>query len=108
MTRRFGQILGVRKERLEEYKKYHEKTWPEIESAIRKYGIRNYSIFLWGDKLFAYYEYSGDDYEGDMKKLAASPRMREWWDLMEPMQVPDPGRKPGAWWADMEEVFHQD
>ena len=34
--------------------------------------------------------------------------MREWWDIMEPMQVPLEGRKPGAWWADMEEVFHID
>jgi L-rhamnose mutarotase len=34
--------------------------------------------------------------------------MREWWDLMEPMQVPDPERKPGAWWTDMDEVFHLD
>ena len=43
-----------------------------------------------------------------MKELAAAPRMREWWDIMEPMQVPLEGRTPGAWWADMEEVFHHD
>jgi L-rhamnose mutarotase len=34
--------------------------------------------------------------------------MREWWDVMEPMQRPVEGRAPGAWWADMEEVFHTD
>jgi len=27
---------------------------------------------------------------------------------MEPMQVPLQGRKPGTWWTEMEEVFHQD
>jgi L-rhamnose mutarotase len=27
---------------------------------------------------------------------------------MEPMQVPDPRRRPGDWWAKMTEVFHQD
>ena len=58
----------------------------------------------------AYYEYTGPDgdYETRMKTLAEAPRMREWWDIMEPMQVPLEGRAPGAWWADMEEVFHVD
>ena len=40
--------------------------------------------------------------------LAEAPRMREWWDLMEAMQIPHPRRQPGAWWAAMDEVFHQD
>ena len=43
-----------------------------------------------------------------MTKLAKAPRMREWWDIMEPMQAPLEGRKAGTWWTDMEEVFHQD
>ena len=43
-----------------------------------------------------------------MEALAQAPRMREWWDVMEPMQIPDPQRAPGSWWSDMEEVFHQD
>ena len=43
-----------------------------------------------------------------MRALAAAPWMREWWDLMEPMQIPDPARRPGEWWASMEEVFHLD
>jgi L-rhamnose mutarotase len=41
-----------------------------------------------------------------MEALKAAPRMREWWDLMEPMQSPDPARPAGTWWSDMEEVFH--
>jgi L-rhamnose mutarotase len=32
--------------------------------------------------------------------------MREWWDIMDPWQIPVEGRKPGDWWVDMEEVFH--
>jgi L-rhamnose mutarotase len=34
--------------------------------------------------------------------------MREWWDIMDPMQQPPEGREPGSWWANMEEVFHTD
>lgn len=108
--RRFGQLLGLRTECIDEYKHHHARIWPEIEQAIRAAGIRNYSIFLRGDLLFGYYEYAGpdDEFEARMQALAEAPRMREWWDLMEAMQVPEPDREPGDWWADMEEVFHQD
>ena len=43
-----------------------------------------------------------------MDELARAPRMREWWDIMEPMQIPDPDRPEGSWWSEMKEVFHQD
>jgi L-rhamnose mutarotase len=109
-VRRFGQTLGLRPECLEEYTRYHVKIWPEIESAITGAGIRNYSIFHLRGQLFGYFEYVGPDaeFETRMKALAAAPRMREWWDVMEAMQVPLQGRPPGSWWTDMEEVFHLD
>jgi L-rhamnose mutarotase len=109
-VRRFGQALGLRPERLAEYKRYHAEIWPEIALAIEKAGIRNYSIFHHQGRLFAHYEYVGPpgDYEARMEALARAPRMRVWWDLMEPMQIPDPERPPGSWWSDMEELFHQD
>jgi len=109
-VRRFGQVLGLRPEKLAEYKRAHARIWPEIAAAIQEAGIRNYSIFHHKGQLFAYYEYVGpaDEYEARMQALAQAPRMREWWDVMEPMQIPDPEREPDTWWSDMEEVFHQD
>ena len=108
--RRFGQTLGIRPACIAEYKRQHAAIWPEIAAAIGAAGIRNYSIFLRGETLYAYFEYHGPDgdFDARMRALAAAPRMREWWDLMEPMQVPDPARPAGAWWSDMEEVFHLD
>lgn len=108
--KRFGMVLGLRPERYEEYKRYHARIWPEIEAAIREAGITNYSIFHQQGLLFGYYEYQGPDQEYDarMQQLAKAPRMREWWDLMEPMQQPREDRQPGDWWTMMEEVFHQD
>ena len=108
--KRFGQALGLRPEKLEQYRRDHARIWPEIAAAIRAAGIRNYSIFHHRGRLFAYYEYVGpqEEYAARMRALAQAPRMREWWDLMEPMQIPDPERAPDTWWSDMEEVFHQD
>lgn len=107
---RHGFRLGLDPTRLEEYAKYHEKIWPEIEAAIHAAGIRNYSIFHHAGDLFAYYEYVGppEEYEQRLATLAEAPRMREWWDIMEPMQIPHEDRKPGEWWAAMTEMFHQD
>ena len=33
---RFGFRLGLRPEHRDEYVRYHEKIWPEIEDALRK------------------------------------------------------------------------
>jgi L-rhamnose mutarotase len=108
--RRFGQLLGLDRARVDEYTRAHARIWPEIEAAIRAAGIRNYSIFLRDGLLFGYYEYHGpdDEYDARMRALAAAPRMREWWDWMESMQIPAANRAPGEWWAEMREVFHQD
>jgi L-rhamnose mutarotase len=57
--KRFGQLIGLRPEALEEYERYHAAVWPEILEAIGKAGIRNYSIFHFDGKLFAYFEYTG-------------------------------------------------
>jgi L-rhamnose mutarotase len=108
--KRFGQRIGIDPSRLAEYRAYHARIWPEIEAAIREAGIRNYSIFHRDAQLFAYFEYHGPEaeFEARMAALASAPRMREWWDVMEPMQRPLEDRPPGSWWAPMDEVFHQD
>jgi len=108
--KRIGVTIGIRRESVEEYKRIHVKLWPEIEGAIKEAGIRNYSIFLLGDQLFGYFEHPGPDevFKAAMARLAQAPRMREWWDVTEAMQVPRPDRKPGDWWTEMEEVFHLD
>lgn len=104
--KRYGQLIRVKPEKFEEYKAYHAKVWPEVLHMIRQCHIQNYSIFHKDGNLFAYFEYHGTDFEADMAKMAADPKTQEWWDIMMPMQVPLPNRPAGAWWDDMEEVFH--
>lgn len=106
--RRFGQIIGVDPERIEEYTAHHTNIWPEIVDALNTAGITNYSIYFYGEHLFAYYEYEGppDEYEERMSAVADAPRMQEWWTLVGALQRPLPSRKSGEWWTDMREVFH--
>jgi L-rhamnose mutarotase len=110
---RYGSVIGLRAEKLEEYKELHAAVWPGVLKQIKECNIRNYSIYL-GELekgqyyLFGYFEYTGDDFKADMDKMAADPITQKWWTFCEPCQIPIPTREEGKWWADMEEVFHQD
>ena len=108
MVKRVGQVIGVKAERLEAYKAYHAAVWPKVLDMIRACNIRNYSIFHKDGKLFAYFEYIGEDYEADMAQMAADPKTQEWWAIMMPMQEPLDTRAEGEWWAELREVFHVD
>ena len=105
---RYGWLIGIRPEAIEEYKRYHAAVWPEILEKIKDCNIRNYSIYLKDNLLFGYYEYHGNDHDADMARMAADPRTQEWWAVMCPMQAPLATRQKGEWWARMEEVFHMD
>lgn len=107
--RRFGQAIGIKAGDLAEYKRLHANAWPEVLQKIEECNIQNYSIYLLNDEtLFSYFEYVGDDFEGDMAKMAADPKTQEWWDVCKPMQEPHPNRADGEWWMTLEEVFHHD
>jgi L-rhamnose mutarotase len=106
--RRFGQTIKLKPGKTREYKKYHAEVWPGVLEMIKKCNISNYSIYFRDDVLFAYFEYTGEDYEADMKRMADDPETQRWWDVMKPMQEPFENREPGEWWSDMEEVFHLD
>ena len=63
--------------------------------------------------LFARFTYVGYNYDGDMEKMAANPKVREWWKMTDKMQE---SLVPGAvsseagepsWWKPLEEVFYQ-
>ncbi len=105
---RYGMVIGVRPEKLEEYKKLHAAVWPDVLAMIHDCNIRNYSIYYRDGLLFSYFEYVGEDYEADMARMAADPTTQKWWDLCMPCQDPVPTRAEGEWWAPMEEVFHTD
>ena len=105
---RYGMLIKVRPEKLDEYKELHANPWPGVLKTIHDCNIRNYSIYLKDGFLFGYYEYIGDDYAADMARMAADPVTQEWWKHTDPCQEPLSTRKEGEWWAIMEEVFHCD
>ena len=108
--KRMCRIIQVKPEILAEYKRIHAAVWPEILEAIAKSDVKNYSIFLREPEnlLISYWKYHSKNYDKDMEDIKSAPRMREWWDMTDPMQTPLATRQSHEWWADTEEVFHTD
>ena len=110
---RYGMVIGVKPEKIEYYKKIHAAAWPGVLAKIRKCNIRNYSIYLREIEkgqylLFSYFEYTGDDFDADMARMAADPETRRWWAETDPCQSPIPTRGAKEFWSRMDEVFHTD
>ena len=110
---RYGMLTGLKPEHVQTYRDFHAAVWPGVLKTIKECNIQNYSIYLKqaGHNqyfLFGYFEYTGDDYDADMAKMAADPTTQAWWRLCKPCQQPLELAAEGEWWTNMEEVFHQD
>ncbi len=111
--KRYGSVVEVHKDKIEQYNTLHADVWPDVLAMITACNIRNYSIYLrqlpdGKYYLFSYFEYIGTDFDQDMAEMAADPTTQKWWDVCKPCHNPLPDRAEGEWWASMEEVFHVD
>jgi L-rhamnose mutarotase len=90
---RYGTVIGLRPEKIAEYKKLHAAIWPEIAKANHEANVRNYSIYLrklpdGNYYLFSYFEYVGNDFAADMKRMKTNPDVKRWWSFTDPCQKP--------------------
>ncbi len=109
--KRYGMVIGLNEEKIDEYKRLHAAVWPDVLKKIAECNIRNYSIYLrkmpdGKHYLFSYFEYVGEDYDADMAAMADDETTQKWWTHCIPCQAPLPDLAEGEWWASMEEVFH--
>ena len=88
-----------------EYRKRHDKIWPEMKQQIASKGVLDYSIFLYGETgtLFAVQKLRDDSTVG---KLPPSPLVRKWWAYMADIMECNPDGSPVQ--VALEEVFHID
>jgi L-rhamnose mutarotase len=106
-------VLGLKADKIAEYKRLHTAVWPEVLRQIAACNLRNYTLYLrrlpdGKYYLFSTFEYVGVDLAADLAAMAADPATQRWWALCMPFQEPLPDRAEGEWWASMEEVFHCD
>ena len=104
--KRFGDVIRVPKEKYLEYVEKHDNIWPSIVEKMKEAHIENFTIFHRDGYLFKYFEYTGNDYDADMKKLAEDEEHRYWLEYTAVCQQPIDTAKDDEWWAAMEEIFH--
>lgn len=106
--KRFGQIINLKPEGADEYIMQHQKVWPGVLAKIKECNLANYSIFFKDNVLFAYFEYTGNDFENDMKKMAAHNETQRWWGVVKPLMEPLSNAGTDEFWVNMKEIFHLD
>ena len=77
----------------EEYKRRHDKLWPDLEELLHQTGISDYSIFLdeaTGD-LFAVLQ--AED-PSKLSDLPNHPVMKKWWAYMKDIMEKNPDNSP--------------
>jgi L-rhamnose mutarotase len=92
---------------IKEYLKLHSDSVGGVRDLLKKYHLRNFSIFMTqlddGNFYeFGYYEYWGSNYKKDMEELSNEPRNIEWLEICDPMQIPLKGESS---WKEMELIY---
>ena len=91
---------------ISEYKKYHEKIWPEITKSIKSAGIENLDIYLTGNRLFMIMEVN-DSFSFEKKTTMdlENSKVQEWENLMWKYQQKLPFAKEGEKWILMDQIY---
>ena len=108
MTKRYCLTLDLKDDPqlIAEYKRHHEKIWPEITSSIKDAGIEDMEIYLLGTRMFMVMEVN-ETFSFGAKAGAdrENPRVQAWEDLMWKFQAPLPQAKAGEKWLLMDRIF---
>lgn len=102
---RLGQHARLKPGYIDKYKRLHREVWPEVLATIKKCNMQNYSIYIIGTELFAYFEYVGTNFDADMERMAADPITQNWWKHTKPCFEK---HDQEIYYVDMEEIFHLD
>ena len=108
MNRRFCFTLDLKDDRalIAEYRKYHEKIWPEITESIKNSGILDMEIYLLGTRMFMIMEVNAS-FSFQKKAIAdkGDRQVQAWEQLMWKFQQALPQAEPGEKWLLMERIF---
>jgi L-rhamnose mutarotase len=89
-----------------EYKRHHEKIWPEITQSIKDAGIEDLEIYLLGTRMFMIMEVNDQfTFAAKTKADQENPKVQEWEQLMWKYQQALPQANPGEKWLLMERIF---
>ena len=92
--------------KIAEYKRHHEKIWPEIRDSLFDAGVTDMEIYLVGTRMFMIMDVTPDfSFEKKAAMDAANPKVLEWEAVMGNFQAVPEGADPVRRWQHMEKVF---
>ncbi len=85
----------IKEDKTEEYIRRHDSIWPEMKEALKKAGIKNYTIWSDGYELFGYYECEfGVEYAAKIQR--ESEAVSRWDEYMKDILIMEKDPKTGA------------
>ncbi|MGN0214916.1 MAG: L-rhamnose mutarotase [Prevotella sp.] len=110
-VKRYCQTMELRDDS-ELIKKYclahsREHFWPEIEEGIKRVGILEMEIYIFGNRLFMIVETPLDfDWDSAMARLATLPRQQEWETFVAAFQQCAANATSDEKWQMMDRMFY--
>src|SRR3954469_3480446 len=108
MSRRFCFALDLKNDSalVADYRKYHEKIWPEVTQSLKDSGIEDMEIYLLGTRMFMIMEVNESfSFEAKARSDELNPKVQEWEKLMWRFQQALPQARAGEKWLLMERIF---
>ena len=93
----------LKPEKVEEYVKLHAEPWPELVQLMTECNLHNYSISIRGTELYTYYEYTGEDYDADMRKMGETAVQQRWWQYSRLCFL---YHEDGVYYDELKEIFY--
>lgn len=87
----------------QEYKRRHDKIWPELSEQLRQAGISDYSIFL-DEATHTLFAVLWRTQNHQMEQLPEQKIMRRWWEFMADLMETQPDGSPKT--DPLKLVFH--
>ena len=81
MNRRYCLTLDLKDDPalIAEYKRYHEKIWPEITKSIRDAGVEDLEIYLFGTRMVMILEVNASfSFEKKAESDRTNPAVQKW------------------------------
>jgi L-rhamnose mutarotase len=108
MSKRFCLTLDLKNDPqlIAEYKRHHQRVWPEVIQSLKASGIEGLEIHLLGTRMFMIMDVTdGFSFEAKAQADQQNPKVQEWEQLMWKFQQTLPQARPGEKWLLMERIF---
>jgi L-rhamnose mutarotase len=104
-VKRIGFLLKVKQEKIPEYKHHHQNVWPEMQTALKRAGWNNYSLFMRDDGLlFGYFE-TPDSFQAALAGMEKEDINAKWQAFMSPFFEGLGGARPDETMLELEQVM---